>query len=73
MKITFLNSQEYGAKLRATIAALGSDATTEGAVAFLHKEGFYKDLRTKEDFEKGVKPESKYPELAEEEKKEAKK
>ena len=39
----FLAPATYGAKLREVQAALGPNATNEGAVQYLNDEGIYKD------------------------------
>lgn len=65
--LEFLDSREWGREVN----ALQRDGMTyAGAVEYLNKKGVYKDIREKEDFDKGVKPEEKYPELSKKKKSE---
>lgn len=61
--VTFVDEREWGDR-KNEILRNSRDYTPAKADEVLHSRGIYKDIRSKDEKDKGVKPEAKYPELS---------
>jgi len=59
----FVDAQEWG-QHKNQVLRENNNYTPAKADEVLHNRGIYKDIRTNDEKNAGVKPEAKYPELA---------